>query len=142
MTKGNAREGFDKDLMFGQAREDAFVRTVFGGAYIEHKADEKARETGKLCIEFETSELADGFGEKRPSGVGVTTAERWAQEFDDGCWILVPTERIKQLAARAYQVWGGDNNRFHLALVPWGWLLKLPARRPPARPEDNGQTTL
>jgi hypothetical protein len=137
MTKGFARAGFDKDLLFGQAREDAFMRTLLGGAYIEHKADEKARETGNLYIEFETSSLADGFGEKKPSGIAVTTATRWAQEFDDNCWILVPTARILRLVDRAYQVWGGDNNRFHGALIPWRWLLHLPDEK-----RSNGETQM
>src|SRR5262245_29737283 len=97
MTRGPAREGFDKDLLFGQAREDAFIRTVLGNAYLEHKADEKARETGNIFIEFESSALSDGFGSKTPTGVSVTTSSRWAQEFDDDCWILVPTHRIVRL---------------------------------------------
>lgn len=139
MTRGNAREGFDKDLLFGQAREDAFMRTLLGGAYIEHKADEKARETGNLFIEFETSRLPQGMGEKYPSGIGVTIAERWAQEFHDGCWILVPTDRIRQLIVSAHQVWGGDDNRFHGALIPWRWLLVPP---PVPQLRVNGQLTL
>jgi hypothetical protein len=139
MTRGNAREGFDKDLLFGQAREDAFMRTLLGGAYIEHKADEKARETCNLFIEFETSRLPDGFGEKHPSGVAITKATRWAQEFDDDCWILVPTTRILRLVECSWKVWGGDNNRFHGALVSWRSLL-----RPPSKPvtPDDGQMTL
>jgi len=139
MTKGLAREGFDKDLLFGQAREDAFMRTLLGGAYIEHKADEKARETGNLCIEFETSSLPNGFGQKTPSGISVTQASRWAQEFDDGCWILVPTVRMLGLVNSSWEVWGGDNNRFHCALVKWTHLLRPPKDKPS---NSNGQMTL
>jgi hypothetical protein len=138
VTKGLARKGFDKDLLDGQAREDAFVRTMFRGAYIEHKLDEKARETGNLCIEFETSKLPDGFGEKEPSGVSVCESERWAQEFDEDCWVLLPTSRIRRLVGPAWKVWGGDHNRFHLALIPWRWLLKPP----PDQPDTDEPLTL
>lgn len=143
MTRGIAREGFDKDLLFGQAREDAFIRTVLGGAFVEHKADEKARETGNLFIEFETSALPDGFGEKTPSGIAVTTSQRWAHEIDDDCWILMPTERIMRLVdtvrgGYGKSVWAGDFNRFHGALIPWSWLLRPPAERN----TTNGQLTL
>ena len=113
------------------------MRTVFGDAYIEHKLDEKARETGNLAIEFETSKLPNGFGEKKPSGISVCTAGRWAQEFYPDCWILVPTARMHELAAGAYQVWGGDHNRFHIALVKWAALLK-----PAPAVEDDGTMTL
>jgi hypothetical protein len=135
MTRGQAREGFDKDLLFGQAREDAFLRMLLGNVYVEHKADERARETGSLAIEFETSECSEGLGEKKPSGIATTDAGWWAHEFQDSCWIFVPTERMRQLAAAAWQVWGGDNNRFHLALVKWTALLKPP----PDASSDDGQ---
>lgn len=137
MAKGVARKGFDKDLLDGLAREDAFMRTLFVGAFVEHKLDELVRETGNLAIEFETSQLANGFGEKTPSGISVCTAERWAHEFYPDCWILVPTIRMRELAAGAWQVWGGDHNRFHLALVKWAALLK-----PAPTVEENGALTL
>jgi hypothetical protein len=134
MTEGLAREGFDKDLLFGQAREDAFLRRVLGGTYLEHKSDQRARETGNLFIEYETSTHSRGLGEIRPSGISVTKAELWAIEFDDDSWIFCPTERIRHLkdeaVHRAMTVWGGDYNRFHGALVPLVWVVRAPQPKP------------
>jgi hypothetical protein len=143
MADGFAREGFDRDLLFGQAREDAFMRVFLGGScYLEHKSDQKARDTGCLFIEFETSAQPQGMGAKRPSGVGATESQYWAHEFNDGCWIIVPTDLIKALIARLHPralVWAGDYNRFHGALLPWRWLLTGGA---PAGADDPDQLTL
>lgn len=43
---------FDKDLRFGEAREDAFVHVLLKSK-VEHKTDRKCPETGNVAVEFE-----------------------------------------------------------------------------------------
>ncbi len=118
MAKGLARSGFDIDLRDGQAREDAFVH-VFLKARVEHKSDEKCRYTGNLFVEYEQH--------GRPSGIAVTEADWWATEFDDDSWVIIPTERMKELARRAVQegraAAGGDDDNYKGALVPIEWVV-------------------
>lgn len=141
MTEGLARDGFDKDLLLGKAREDAFIRAAFQGATVEHKSDQKTRETGNLFIEFETSSEPNGAGDIRPSGIAITKESFWAHEFDDDCWLFVPVHRIEALMReaihRGMSVWGGDYNRSHGALVPATWLVRPPKPKPQAAMFDT-----
>lgn len=119
MAEGLAREGFDIDLRHGEAREDALVH-VFLKARVEHKCDGKAKKTGNLFVEYRQK--------GRPSGIAVTTAEWWAFEFDDATWLIVPTQKLKHLARRAYQegrvTQGGDHNHYDGVLLPLDWLVR------------------
>jgi hypothetical protein len=116
LADGKAREGFDIDLSFGGIREGAFANVLFK-ATVEHKSDQVCRRTGNVFIEYEYS--------GRPSGIAVSTAQFYAIEFDDDCWVVVPTERLKVLCRRLVQAdrlrlkAGGDNNQCR------GVLLKL-----------------
>ncbi len=118
MAVSIAREGFDLDLRHGQAREDALVHTMLG-AHVEVKADSLARRTGNVFIEFRHN--------GRASGLSVTTADRWAIEYDDDCWLIVPTDRVRDLARRALaeerRAVGGDHNASEGALVPLRWFV-------------------
>lgn len=113
-----ARAGFDLDLRHGEAREDALVHALLQ-ARVEAKSDAKCRRTGNLFIEYRYR--------GQPSGVSTTTADRWAFEFDDDCWLLVPTERVRDAARRALaeerRAVGGDYDRSEGALVPIRWLV-------------------
>ena len=127
MTQGKARSGFDVDLRDGEAREDAFVYT-FLRARVEHKSDEACRRTGNVFIEYRQK--------GRPSGIAVTTAERWAIEYDGDCWLVVPTPRLKAITRLAYRdpkkrVKGGDGNQYDGVLVPVEWLVRPLARLMP-----------
>ena len=114
---------FDKDLREGKAREDAFVYVLLR-ARVEHKRDHKCVETGNVAIEYE-QKCRDG--EVRPSGIALTKADRYAIEFAAECWLVLPTEHMKELAKRAIREgrhrWIGDGNNHHNALVPFIWLL-------------------
>lgn len=92
MTTGIARQGFDLDLRHGQAREEALVHTLLGSR-VEAKSDGRCRATGNLFIEYRYR--------GRPSGISTTTASRWAFEFDDNAWLIVPTDRLREAARRA-----------------------------------------
>jgi hypothetical protein len=125
MSSGLARAGFDIDLRHGQAREDALVHTLLA-SQVEAKSDGRARQTGNLFVEFRHH--------GRPSGISTTAAHRWAFEYDDGCWLIVPTERVREAARRALQedrrAVGGDFDQSEGALVPIHWLV----RREPDEP--------
>lgn len=118
MTTDLARQGFDIDLRHGEAREDALVHAMLG-THVEVKSDSKCRQTGNLFVEFSHR--------GRPSGIAATTAERWAFEFDDDCWLLLPTATVRGAARRALRedrrVLGGDFNLSQGALVPIGWFV-------------------
>ena len=123
MTTGVARAGFDLDLLHGEAKEGALAYALTK-ARVEVKADAKCRETGNLAVEYETR-YRDG--SKKPSGISVTEAEWWAFEIEDDTWLLLETVRLKDFARRAIEAgrhkWAGDDNRFHLALVPLAWTV-------------------
>ena len=116
MTLNLARQGFDLDLRHGQAREDALVHTMLESR-VEAKSDGKCRRTGNLFVEYRYR--------GQPSGISTTTAERWAFEYDDDCWLIVPTTRVRELARRAIaedrRAVGGDFDQAEGALVPIGW---------------------
>src|SRR5689334_10833096 len=113
MTVDIARQGFDLDLRHGRAREDALVHALLQSR-VEVKSDGKCRVTGNLFVEYRHA--------GQMSGLATTTATRWAFEFDDNCWLIVPTSRVRQLARRALNedrcVLGGDHNLSEGALVP------------------------
>ncbi len=116
---------FDIDLAFGEARESALVEAM-RRCRVECKSDQKAKVTGNVAVEMRQGSTEIGKG--NPSGISLTEAEWWAIEYDDGCWIVVPTPLMKQLARRAAQSGRrrmcGDGNRFECALVPVEWLIR------------------
>lgn len=120
-----AYETFDCDLREGKARENAFVHVLLRSR-VEHKRDKKAARTGNIAIEV--AQLCSD-GEHRNSGVMVTTAESFAIEFFPECWLLLPTEYVRNLARRAMDEdrhrWIGDNNNHLNALIPIEWFVRL-----------------
>jgi len=122
MTKGkNTRAGFDIDLRQFQQNEAnlAMVLMSRGTCLIEHKRDMGTIRTGNLFVEYEQP--------SGPSGIAATTADQWAFEYDENCWLLVPTTRLKALCRVAYRAGrlkpGGDGNRYHGVLLPAQWLV-------------------
>lgn len=117
-------ETFDIDLRKGKAREDAFVHTLLR-SQVEHKRDYLYAKTGNIAIEYKQV-CSDG--KTRLSGIGSTKADRWAIEFLDDCWLIVPTEKVKSLTRRAIKEgrhkWIGDGKNHHNALIPIGWFLE------------------
>lgn len=130
MTTGLSRKGFDIDLREGVAREDAFAHVLMRSR-LEHKRDWQACKTGNIAIEYEQRGYPSN--ERRPSGIAVTTASWWGVEFADSCWLLLPVERVKELARRAIKErrtkWVGDNNDYLVALVPSEWFLGPAAKQ-------------
>src|SRR4051812_20991792 len=92
MTEGIARNGFDVDLTFGEARETAFVHALTD-CHVECKSDQKARVTGNVAIEIRQGAIDRGRG--RPSGLSVSTARYWAIEYEDDCWLVMRTSMLK-----------------------------------------------
>jgi len=118
MASGQARKGFDLDLMDGQAREDALARLLMK-TRVEVKSDERCRETGHVFVEFSSR--------GKPSGISTTTADWWAIEFNKDCWLFLPTARLKEIARLAWQrgmkAKGGDQDTSEGVLVPLEWLI-------------------
>ncbi len=122
MAEGLANSGFDIDLRNGVAWENAFVH-AFLQARVEHKYDKLCRKTGNVFVEFEQK--------GRPSGIAVTTADYWATCFYDFCWIVLPAERMKQIARHFAKTnrttIGGDFNNYKGVLVPVTELVRMPS---------------
>jgi hypothetical protein len=120
----HAREGFDKDLRFGEAREDAFVNMLLQ-AKVEHKSDQICRRTGNVFVEYSQR--------GRPSGIAVTTADWWSFEVNENIWLFVPVEHVKDVARDALRkgrgAVGGDFNRYAGVLVPVMWLIMREVRQ-------------
>ena len=127
MAAGQAREGFDLDLLDGEMREGWLARilALHSGRYLELKTDHKCWDTGNLFVEFSQK--------GRPSGLATTTADWWAFEYSDGSefldsrWLIVPRHVLRAKAAASYQaghrVRGGDNNNYEGVLLPIRSLL-------------------
>jgi hypothetical protein len=119
-----AYETFDIDLREGKAREDAFVHVMLRSK-VEHKRDKKAARTGNIAVEIACKDRND---KGVPSGINITTAEYWAVEYMDGCWLVLPTEIVKNLTRLAAQQdrkhWIGDGGRHLNVLVPIEWFVK------------------
>lgn len=119
-------ETFDIDLREGKASEDAFVHVMLRSK-VEHKRDKKAARTGNVAIEIACKDRnGDGVG----SGLNITTAEFWAVEYFENCWLVLPTDIVKNLTRIAAQQdrkqWIGDGNNHLNVLVPIEWFVKLP----------------
>ena len=114
MSIGKAREGFDLDLKHGESREGSLATLLRGGKKVEVKSDGICRHTGNVFVEFEQH--------GRPSGLAVSTADYWAFEVNDDQWTIIPTQKLKKIAAGYYKqgkvIWGGDHNNYRGVLVP------------------------
>jgi hypothetical protein len=119
VTDGLAREGFDRDLRHGEAREDAFVHVLLRSR-VEVKSDGQCQRTGNVFIEYKQK--------GRPSGIATTEAHWYAIEVLTEHWVLVPTDSLKHLTRRAIKEnrtkHGGDNDQYLGALVPVEWLVR------------------
>lgn len=124
MAEGLAREGFDLDLHFGEARETAFVDALTD-CHVECKSDQKARSTGNVAIEIRQGHPVKGRG--RNSGLSVTVAKWWAIEYDDDAWLVIRTSTLKAVTKMAWKqngsILGGDNHN-EIVLVPVEWLIR------------------
>lgn len=119
MAEGLAREGFDLDLKFGEARESAFV-SALTDCHVECKSDQKVRVTGNVFIEtYQRSRN----GEWRKSGINASTAAWWAIEYADDAWLVIRRSLLHTVAQRAPAHNGGDENRYRGRLVPVEWLI-------------------
>ncbi len=123
-------EKFDIDLLEGKAVEDAFAH-VLCHATVEVKSDRiciRGRNggTGRICIEYQ-QRATPGKDDGRPSGIAVSKARWWAIEYDENCWIVMPRERVADLARRAWakalRADTGDNGN-RSVLVPIEWFVQ------------------
>lgn len=109
---------FDLALHEGELAETEFAVAI-RSAYVEHKDDRKARETGNVFIEFHQR--------TGPSGIATTKADYWAIRHADSCWFFIPTALLRRLALRAHAEGktkkGGDFDNEGV-LIPLEWLLR------------------
>lgn len=128
------------------ARLNADVHQVILSPRTEHsrKPDEAAARIERLVpgpyIELFARRPRDGWdvwgnqaSEAAEAGVMATTAQFFAVEFFPECWLILPTEYVRNLARRAMRMdlhrWIGDGGNHLNALVPIEWFVRLP---PPA----------
>lgn len=125
MAQGLAREGFDLDLAYGEARETAFTHALLD-CHVECKSQQKTRVTGNVAIEIRQGSPKPGHG--RESGIAVTTAKWWALEYEDDCWLVIRTSLLKAKVDAAIRMGRvrmcGDGNRYENVLVPIDWLVR------------------
>lgn len=92
-----------------------------GGHHLELKSDQKARETGKVFVEFKQH--------GRASGIATTQSQWWTVEVETDVFVTVKTERLKALAREAWKdprnrKRGGDHDAYEGILVPVEWLTR------------------
>jgi hypothetical protein len=119
MSDGIAREGWDEDLKFGEARQSAFVNALTD-CRVECKSDQKVRVTGNVFIETHQKPKD---GDWRPSGINTSEASWYAIEYADDAWLVIRRRLLMQLALQAPKRLGGDENRYQGRLVPVVWLV-------------------
>lgn len=123
MSVGLSNGGFDLDLRQGKLREGALGKLLAATAKtVEVKSDRKCRNSGNLFVEYRQK--------GRPSGIATTTADYWAFEFDVDNWLIVPTEKLRQIARKIYRrsprnrVHGGDFDQYEGVLLPVAMLVR------------------
>lgn len=111
MADGKARKGFDLDLRDGEDAENRLLEVIrSGNGLVEVKSDKMARGTGNVFVETEYR--------GQPSGLTSTEADWWAIEVQDDVFVLMKTERLRELARRFRLTEGGDNDWSRGRLVP------------------------
>ena len=116
MADGLARKGFDLDLRDGEAAENMLLGIIqSGNGLVEVKRDQMARQTGNVYVET-------GYRGK-PSGITSTEADWWAIEVDNDVFVLMRTERLRELIKYRRDMPGGDNDWSTGKLLPVGRLV-------------------
>ena len=111
MTDGLARKGFDLDLRDGQAAENKLLDIIqSGNGLVEVKSDKLARQTGNVYVETQYR--------GNPSGITSTEADWWAIEVDDDVFVLMKTDRLRELIKYRRDMPGGDNDWSKGKLLP------------------------
>lgn len=117
---GQHQKNFDIDMEYGRKGENTLI-DILETKRIEVKTDRIAHITGNVAVEYRYR--------GRPSGIATTEAEYWAfLLYDMTTIIMVPTEKLKQIARERYLAdqitLGGDDNASEMILIPVGDLTK------------------
>jgi len=97
------------------------IQSLKDGTRVETKTDIWAARTGNLYIEYSCRY----FGEYKPSGIAVTTAEVWALVLATEVTVFAPVDRLKAVA-RYYYVRGYTKNGGINGTHPtWGVLIPV-----------------
>jgi len=103
---------FRYDLKVGQL-EEQWLGELLNSSKIEVKRDFKASQTGYVFVEF--------FCRGKKSGIATTEADYWAFILDGKTVVILPTEKLKELAREAFKkdlvIAGGDSNLSKGALI-------------------------
>lgn len=119
MADGKVRKGFDLDLRTGQAAENRLLDIIqSGNALVEVKSDKQAQHTGNIFVEVEYR--------GQPSGLTSTEADWWAVEVDADVFVLMRTERLRELIKYRRTMPGGDYDLTKGVLLPLGKLVGGP----------------
>ena len=103
---------FTDDLKFGEKGENDLYNIVRNST-MEVKSDRKWKSTGNIAIEFECN--------GKPSGIAKTEADYYGINlcYGDAYWghLIFPTDRMRILASKCEQRYGGDGGRAKMYLV-------------------------
>lgn len=107
------------DLAVGQVYERQLAE-ILESQTVEVKRDFGSQRTGNIFVEY--------FSRGKPSGLATTQADYYCYVISENLYILMPTERLKQLCRPYYgtkrDVRGGDSNTSKGILLPVNKLLE------------------
>ena len=112
---------FKLDLPKGEEAEKTISHLLHmtDGDLVEVKRDFKVSDTGNVAIEYECR--------GKPSGIAITKAKWWATMMDGEIYkgeliVLIRVGRLKRIAKKykntRRDIWGGDEGRARMVLVP------------------------
>ena len=120
---------FDIDLQYGQEGESLVESFLRGNGKYEVKRDWEVSRTGNVAVEV-GKKVRDG---EADSGLSATEADWWVfvlggDYYVDEVVIFIKTSRLRgivsQVTKRDGFIWGGDNKKSKLVLIPVKLLLE------------------
>src|SRR6266704_1211074 len=111
------------------------IQSLKDGARVETTTDIWAASTGNIYIEYSCRY----FGEYKPSGISVTTAEIWALVLSTEITVFAPVDRLQAVARYHYAMGRRKNGGLNGTHPTWGVLIPVPSllrdlMKPPAMP--------
>lgn len=97
------------------------IQSLKDGARVEVKTDLWAAATGNIYIEY----MCRYFGEYKPSGIAVTTAEIWALVLATEVIVFTPVDRLKAVARYYYALGRRKNGGTNGSHPTWGVLVPV-----------------
>jgi len=97
------------------------IQSLKDGTRVETKTDIWAARTGNIYIEYSCRY----FGQYKPSGISVTTAEVWALVLATETVVFAPVDRLKAVARYYYALGRRRNGGINGSHPTWGVLVPV-----------------